>query len=1103
MNVDALMRVLQLLKMPCRDQALMRSLLTDLKVQINTRHGLTDRFELPLGAPQGSSESPIAYAWLIEPILRLLTRMAKEEGTGIRVATGDGLSATDIAVGILAFADDLALVSHTVEGMQRQLDALHRFYTWARLKMNVDENKIDKTACLVFNVTETVDLRWGQPGSDRSTQPRIPMIQRGENYRYLGSRVGICGWEGQAEHLLQAVTNAQAMVSTARLTQSQAAMIVKTYLQSVSKFSLEFSPLSMDQCAVIDKLLRSAMRSSIYDESSMWLPSAAFHMCPSMMDSFGIRHTCHVQEHLAASQLISDLNSTNDCAVKISSRDCIQHLLATGIKGAPQTFGWQTALQVLEDYDLTLYNPSKEECPFAQQLPIAILRGNGPHALSFSTANALVNNGFLTLNSVYSENDRRIYKRGYFKTRAPSVSDEAYDELCRAWLPPPNSEGRLRRTSLALEPASERVDVGRAKVLTTSSCNMCEEQIDSAASRYNSPANKGVVMCRSCFCGGSPQLLRNDYPDLQEVTTVGPPTPAFRAVNISQMFNGEGCSTGLNKTYKLSSNELEGVKTKADTTGYLIWSIAATSPLYNHDWIRPGMYIRSPRAGARGGGMLDTGEIKADLINYLGARFKPVTISDNSRQETFLTAQAQRKSDLDCREREGQLEPLPLAQCRGKPVLVYTDGSEDSGEASSAAIVYHVKCDLGDGEALWKLQMNAEDAPSTKQSPLGQKGRRVLGAQTNNRGELQAICDAFALCRDAPWMMIGSDSTYAMDCIFQPDHDDDPKSANRDLINMGRARLFERRQSGFETSCAHTPSHSDNTDPGNDAADKLAKSSRRLKLPRCPALHLQTGYHLIYKGVPLNGVRALGKHFSFIQSKKALEKADGRMAVIKAPLIDTDLTMKLNRSSKWDDKTRNHARALRFTGLADVKFLRQTRKCTCSHVGCNLNLPIASESTADAFFDPVAHIYKCRSEKAVQIQTFIRSSCDSLNQTFGVTVKHVDFLHQGPRKDRTVADLQTIYVDYIRGLVGKETNVVLARMEQDDKDFIRLLADHMADVVNMSWEQAVTPYRNARRDARVLQASPQQKEALNAAFAEELANVEALNVAELQDDGLD
>ena len=110
-----------------------------------------------------------------------------------------------------------------------------------------------------------------------------------------------------------------------------------------------------------------------------------------------------------------------------------------------------------------------------------------------------------------------------------------------------------------------------------------------------------------------------------------------------------------------------------------------------------------------------------------------------------MTAQAQRKSDLDCREREGQLEPLPLAQCRGKPVLVYTDGSEDSGEASSAAIVYHVKCDLGDGEALWKLQMNAEDAPSIKQSPLGQKGRRVLGAQTNNRGELQAICDAFVL----------------------------------------------------------------------------------------------------------------------------------------------------------------------------------------------------------------------------------------------------------------------------------------------------------------------------------------------------------------------
>ena len=54
----------------------------------------------------------------------------------------------------------------------------------------------------------------------------------------------------------------------------------------------------------------------------------------------------------------------------------------------------------------------------------------------------------------------------------------------------------------------------------------------------------------------------------------------------------------------------------------------------------------------------------------------------------------------------------------------------------------------------------------------------------------------------------------------------------------------------------------------------------------------------------------------------------------------------------------------------------------------------------------------------------------------------------------------------------------------------------------MSWEQAVTPYRVARRNARTLQAGPMQKEALNAAFAEELANAEALNVGEL-DDGQD
>ena len=228
-NIESVERVLTLMHLPIRDRALIRALLTDLKFRINTKHGLTEEVALPLGAPQGSCEATIIYAWLIEPILRYLTKMAQTEGTGLTANTGSGPSALSVAAGILAFADDLALVSTTVAGMQKQLDALHEFYRWARLKMNVDEDKIGKTACLCFNTDiHAVTLRWGDPSeADRSSQTRIPIIGHGKHYAYLGNRMGQQGLNAQAAHLISKAHATHALISTARTMQWEDARIIK------------------------------------------------------------------------------------------------------------------------------------------------------------------------------------------------------------------------------------------------------------------------------------------------------------------------------------------------------------------------------------------------------------------------------------------------------------------------------------------------------------------------------------------------------------------------------------------------------------------------------------------------------------------------------------------------------------------------------------------------------------------------------------------------------------------------------------------------------------------------------------------------------------
>jgi hypothetical protein len=71
----------------------------------------------------------------------------------------------------------------------------------------------------------------------------------------------------------------------------------------------------------------------------------------------------------------------------------------------------------------------------------------GTYSSSFNTANALVKNGILPVNKVFSarSKSKRIYKCGYFKGPR-ALSDDDYDALCRAWLPPPTtvivSQGR-------------------------------------------------------------------------------------------------------------------------------------------------------------------------------------------------------------------------------------------------------------------------------------------------------------------------------------------------------------------------------------------------------------------------------------------------------------------------------------------------------------------------------------------------------------------------------------------------------------------------------------------------------------------------------------
>ena len=55
-------------------------------------------------------------------------------------------------------------------------------------------------------------------------------------------------------------------------------------------------------------------------------------------------------------------------------------------------------------------------------------------------------------------------------------------------------------------------------------------------------------------------------------------------------------------------------------------------------------------------------------------------------------------------------------------------------------------------------------------------------------------------------------------------------------------------------------------------------------------------YHLVHKGVPINGPKALGKHLTYIQCRDTVRMASGQLIILKNDLTDSDLTGRMLKS---------------------------------------------------------------------------------------------------------------------------------------------------------------------------------------------------------------
>jgi len=123
-NRDALAFIMEKMNIHPKLRCLVKQTLTNTSFKVITKYGLTEEIKTTRGLKQGDPLSPTLFNIFINPILDYLNE------------TGKGFRLWGKEIKVLAFADDIALISETKEGVVDMLDKLSECLDEFGMKIN-------------------------------------------------------------------------------------------------------------------------------------------------------------------------------------------------------------------------------------------------------------------------------------------------------------------------------------------------------------------------------------------------------------------------------------------------------------------------------------------------------------------------------------------------------------------------------------------------------------------------------------------------------------------------------------------------------------------------------------------------------------------------------------------------------------------------------------------------------------------------------------------------------------------------------------------------------------------------------------------------------
>jgi ribonuclease HI len=311
----------------------------------------------------------------------------------------------------LAYADDIALVSSTAEGLQRQLDTVGDFCKWSGLSVNVGREK-SATMDSKNAVNHQFTL---QDSIDGEVKPLFKL--NGSPYKYLGTLMQekegeFSDWLPEVENRIQKLKERHARLRLKYISIRQCAGIVTQYLSSVLRYPASLGPYPTTKIEdplspmhhkipsdILDEIVYQAAKQTLRNRKHA--DHLAFQL-PEGLHGLGIAKVTDVQTVESCCDALSHLNSA-DIQVRETTRHVLHHLQARGLAGRRIGAGLGLLLKFIqtEKSGIKLAKLGREQDVFQTELPVAWLAATYPslRGVGFDKLDTqwLCNQGILTV----------------------------------------------------------------------------------------------------------------------------------------------------------------------------------------------------------------------------------------------------------------------------------------------------------------------------------------------------------------------------------------------------------------------------------------------------------------------------------------------------------------------------------------------------------------------------------------------------------------------------------------------------------------------------------------------------------------------------------